>query len=101
MSKNSDYLTYEEIAAALPDCLSGWNEAALISVGRQTRAPLKFTRLGNRKSPPMWRRGALLDWFDNKYRHSAPELAAEIAARLQSPKSPTTAKHKTKGGSSS
>jgi len=86
MSKSSDcYLTYEEIAAALPDCFSGWSESALISVGRQNHAPLKFFRQGNRKSSPMWRRGDLIAFFNRQYRNTAPELAAEFAARLQSP----------------
>ena len=96
---NSKYVIYDQIASAMPDCVR-WSEAAIIAVGRYTNSPLKFVRVGNRRSPAMWRRDDVITWFAHIYRQ-APELALEFRARLQLSKLPTKAKHKTKGEGSS
>ena len=78
------YLTFAEIRAVMPTVLD-WNEAALMKLGRQSRSPLKFVRVSNRKSQPLWRRSDLLRWFSHTYRN-APELVAEFESKLAAKK---------------
>ena len=87
---SDDLISYEQIATALPPPLV-WTEGALIKIGRQTRSPLKFIRAGNRTSPPLWSRSAVLSWFRKTYA-KAPELVAEFESRLTAKLAPKAVK---------
>ena len=84
------FVTFEQIAAAMPAPLV-WSQDAILKIGRQTRSPLKFIRAGNRTSPPLWSRKAVLSWFRKTYA-KAPELVAEFESRLTAKLAPKAVK---------
>jgi hypothetical protein len=84
-----DYIDWPTISEALKGLPLEWTEERLVKICRQTRAPLKFLRVAERGSKPLWKKNEIIRFFHQRLRKQAPELAIEIERRLNAPITPS------------